>query len=130
MIRGFTCGVFDLFHPGHALMLEECKLNCDYLVLGLNSCKTLAKEKNEPIFTFNERKIILESNKHIDEIIEYSGELELIKILKKNKFQVRFLGEDYFDKPITGLQYTEKVHFCYRGHGYSTSKLRDKIKNI
>ena len=33
---GFACGVFDLFHAGHVLMLQECKKNCDYLIVAIN----------------------------------------------------------------------------------------------
>ena len=33
MIIGFTCGVFDLFHAGHVLMLKECKEHCDYEII-------------------------------------------------------------------------------------------------
>ena len=33
MIKGFVCGVFDLFHPGHVLMLDDCKKKCDVLTV-------------------------------------------------------------------------------------------------
>jgi cytidyltransferase-like protein len=35
-IIGFTTGYFDIMHPGHVLMLEECKRYCDYLIVGVN----------------------------------------------------------------------------------------------
>ena len=37
MKKGFVCGVFDIFHAGHALMLKECANKCDYLILALIS---------------------------------------------------------------------------------------------
>ena len=47
---GFTCGAFDLLHAGHILMLRECRQQCDYLVVGLQTDPTLNREeKNKPI---------------------------------------------------------------------------------
>jgi glycerol-3-phosphate cytidylyltransferase len=127
MIRGFACGIFDLYHPGHVIMLEECKKHCDYLVIALNSGINLSLGKNNPIFTLEERLIILNSVKFIDEIITYESESELEFILISGNFQVRFLGEDYLTKEITAKDAVEKLVFLNRDHGYSTSKLRELI---
>ena len=35
-ITGFIASSFDIYHPGYALMLKECKDNCDYLVVALH----------------------------------------------------------------------------------------------
>ena len=101
MIKGFTCGVFDLFHAGHSIMLEECKRHCDFLVVALNSGVNLPKDKNSPIYSVKERKIIMESIKYVDEVLVYSNEAELTEIMKTNNFDIRFLGNDYRSKPIT-----------------------------
>ena len=127
MIRGFTCGVFDLFHAGHAMMLKECKENCDYLVIGLNKGENLPSNKNKPIYTFKERKIILESSMYVDEVIGYNSENDLTKILKKEKFDVRFLGDDYNTKKITSPKLSKTIYFVNRDHGFSSSRVRDLI---
>ena len=126
---GFTCGVFDLFHAGHVLMLKECKEQCDSLVIGLNRCVVLGKNKNEPIYTFEQRKLILESNIYVDEVIGYSDEKELTEIMIDRNFDVRFLGDDYKLKPITSPELTKSIIFCNRDHGYSSSLIRKKIIN-
>ena len=33
---GFVASSFDILHPGYVMMLQECKDNCDYLVVGLH----------------------------------------------------------------------------------------------
>ena len=56
-IVGFTCGAFDLLHAGHALMLEECKKHCDYLVVGVQSDPSIDRSsKNKPVMSYEERK--------------------------------------------------------------------------
>ena len=32
---GFTASTFDLLHCGHCIMLEESKMHCDFLIVGL-----------------------------------------------------------------------------------------------
>ena len=39
MIKGFTCGAFDLLHAGHIVMFKEAKENCDYLIAVGSSLK-------------------------------------------------------------------------------------------
>ena len=129
-IIGFACGVFDLFHAGHVLMLKECREHCDHLVLGLNRCLIVGIGKNEPIYSYEHRKLILESIVYVDEVIGYSDENELTEIMLKRKFDVRFLGEDYKSKPITSPELTERIIFCSRDHGYWDTTARGNYRYI
>ena len=127
MIKGFVCGVFDLFHAGHVLMLKECRANCDYLVLALNVSSNLNCDKNKPIYSLDERLEIIKSIRYVDEVITYSTENELKDIIILGKYDIRFLGDDYKSKPITASRSTEKIYFCNRDHGLSSSKVRERI---
>lgn len=120
-VVGFTCGVYDLFHAGHVLMLKECRENCDFLIVALNSAANLSADKNHPIFTLEERVEILRSCKFVDRVETYSSEEELEQLLSSIKPTVRFLGDDYTNKPITGKEYSERIYFTDRSHGKSTS---------
>ena len=124
---GFTCGVFDLFHAGHVLMLKECKENCDFLIVALNKANNLSADKNSPIFSLNERKVIIESTKYVDDVLTYNSEEELLEILKNKKIDIRFLGEDYKNREITGRELKIPIHYTDRSHGLSTSKIREAI---
>jgi len=132
VIRGFTCGAFDLVHAGHILMFEECKKYCDYLVVGLQKDPSVDREdKNKPVQTLKEREIILKSIKWIDEIIVYDDEESLFQILNNmwetGRIDVRIIGSDWKGKKFTGYNLPIKVIFNSRSHSYSTSELRKRV---
>jgi glycerol-3-phosphate cytidylyltransferase len=130
---GFACGVFDLYHAGHVLMLQECKANCDYLIVALNSAQNISNiinpNKNKPIFSLQERVLIMQSCKYVDEVVTYTSEEDLLNILTTKKIDIRFLGDDYKDKPITGANLNIEIFYTNRDHGFSTSSLLKKIRN-
>ena len=128
-VIGFTCGAMDLLHAGHVLMLKDCKNKCDYLVVGLQTDPNIdRKEKHKPIETIEERKIRLNGCRYVDKIIIYETELDLYKLLKKLKPDIRFLGEDHKGKPFTGDDLPIKVKFNNRKHNYSSSNLLERIQ--
>lgn len=130
MKKGFTCGAFDLCHAGHVLMFQECKEVCDYLIVGLHSDPSLDRPwKNKPIMSLEERLIILNGIKYIDEIVVYDTEVDLYKLLKENKLgiNIRIIGADWKDKSFTGYDLPIENYFNTRDHGYSTSELRRRI---
>lgn len=131
MTIGFTCGVFDLFHAGHVLMLKECKQHCDYLIVALNTADNFSESinpgKKKPIYTIEQRKLIMENCKLVDEVLTYSSEEELLHIMKSKKINIRFLGEDYKGKQITGAELGCKIYYTDRSHGLSTSYFRNLL---
>ena len=132
VVGGFTCSAFDLLHAGHILMLEEAKKNCDYLIVGLQNDPSVDRvTKNKPIQSLVERYIQLKGVKYIDEIIVYNTEKDLEDLLKILDIQVRFVGEEYKDKPLTGRDICTarsiKIHYNKRQHSFSTTELRSRI---
>jgi len=130
---GFTCGVFDLFHAGHVLMLKECREQCDHLIVALNRAENISEainpDKQKPIFSIEERKLIMTACRYVDEVLEYNSEEQLLEILKTKKIDIRFLGTDYKDKNITGADLKIEIYYTDRSHGLSTSVYRKKIEN-
>lgn len=127
-VVGFTCGAFDLLHAGHALMLEECKKYCDYLVVGVQDDPSLDRpEKNRPVMTYDERIIMVEAMKAVDDVVTYSTEADLVELLKSINPDVRIIGADWKGKKYTGHDLPIKVVFNTRDHGYSTSSLRKRV---
>ena len=42
-VSGFTSGAFDILHAGHVDYLEKARAQCDYLVVAVNSDKSIRK---------------------------------------------------------------------------------------
>ena len=125
---GFTCSCFDLLHCGHCIMLEDCKTQCDILIIGLQTDPTLdRKDKNKPIQDYEERMIMIKSIKYVDEVIEYSTEAELYEILKLLNPDVRIIGTDWKGKKYTGHDLPIKMYWHVRDHDWSTSGLRKRV---
>ena len=133
MIKGFTCGAFDLLHPGHIAMLGECRSQCDFLYVGLHTDPTIDRpKKNKPIQSTLERYIQLKHLRLINEIIPYDTEKDLTNLMAVLDIQKRFVGADHIDDYITGQEIMDKrkieVVFTSRSHDWSSSELRERLK--
>ena len=128
MNKGVIAGNFDVIHPGYIKTFKECKKNCDHFTILLHSDPTIERpNKLKPILSVDERIEVLSSIKYIDEIKVYTYEKELIKLLEDNKFNIRFLGDDYIGKSFTGIELNIDIHYLKRDHGWSTTKFKKLI---
>lgn len=128
MKTGFTCGAFDLCHYGHILMFEECKRHCDKLIVGVQTDPSIDRpDKNAPVQSLEERVCQVRALKWVDEVIIYSTEEDLLRILRLLRVDIRFLGADWWGKPFTGHDIPMEFHFCERDHSFSSSELRQRI---
>lgn len=129
---GITFSAFDLFHAGHVKMLEDAKRQCDYLICALQTDPTLDRpEKNRPIQSVVERYIQLKGCVHVDEIVPYATEQDLVDILQSFKIDVRIIGVEYKEKEFTGRAYCEEkgieLYYNGRDHRFSSSGLRKEV---
>ena len=125
---GVIAGNFDVIHPGYLHMFDECKRNCDFLLLLLHEDPSFERpEKIKPILDLNERSMILSSLKQIDRIVTYQTEIDLYNILNEEKIDIRFLGDDYKNKSFTGDNLNIPIYYLDRSHGWSTTKFKKLI---
>jgi glycerol-3-phosphate cytidylyltransferase len=111
-------------------MFKECKKNCRHLIILLHEDPSFERpEKLKPILSVSERCEMLHSLKCIDEVITYSTESKLYEFLKALNPDIRFLGDDYIDKPFTGDDLSIPIHYLNRDHGWSTTKYKQLIAN-
>ena len=132
---GFTNGCFDVLHIGHLSLLRQARLNCDYLVVGLNSDLSIKKLKgeNRPINTQSDRLEMLNSLSFVDEVRIFTEETP-IELIKKISPDVLIKGEDYSEEEIVGADYVRS----YGGRvlrvelipNKSTTEIINKIQNI
>ena len=125
---GVIAGNFDCTHPGYIHMFNECKKYCNYLIVLLHEDPTNERpEKLKPILSVKERLLILYSFKQVNLVMTYKTEAELYLILEEMHPDVRFLGDDYIEKPFTGDDLDITIHYLNRDHGWSTTKYKQLI---
>lgn len=132
-VIGFTSVVGDLLHAGHAIMLDECKLYCDYLYVGIIDDPTKDRpEKNKPVQSLFERYAQLVSHRAVNEVVPLDGEADLDLAIRSLPIDVRFVGADYIGRDFTGKDSCEKlgIEIIYnrRDHGLSSSELRKRVE--
>lgn len=132
MTKGIFAGSFDLCHAGHILAFKEARGNCEYLTVAIQSNPHADRpEKNTPIMGINERKIILQGIRYIDEIVEYDTETDLMALVEKTHPDIYFMGEDWKGKDSWHEPLMKKlgirIHYLKRDHTYSSSELRRRI---
>lgn len=122
---GIIAGNFDVIHPGYIFLFNECKENCNHLILFLHEDPSIERpEKLKPVLSLKERTLILSSLRQIDEIIPYKLESDLLSLIKNMNIDVRFLGDDYINKAFTGKELNIPIHYLNRSHGWSTTKYK------
>ena len=99
----FTNGCFDILHQGHIFSLSKAASEADYLIIGLNSDKSVEKLKGpgRPVNTQESRAIVLASLIMVDAVIIFEEDtpLNLVKALLPD---VMVKGGDYRVNEIAG----------------------------
>jgi glycerol-3-phosphate cytidylyltransferase len=126
--KGVICGNFDVIHPGYIAMFKEMSENCDWLTVLLHSDPSIERpHKLKPILSVEDRIKVLMGLKGVKEVLSYTYENELYELLKEGRYTIRFLGDDYIDKPFTGVDLNAWIHYLNRDHGWSTTKFKKLI---
>ena len=58
----------DIIHPGHLNIIKQAS-QLGYVVVGLFSDKAIASYKRVPLMNYEQRKIIVENIKGVDEVV-------------------------------------------------------------
>ncbi|MCH5180303.1 MAG: adenylyltransferase/cytidyltransferase family protein [Erysipelotrichales bacterium] len=132
--KGYTSGVYDLFHIGHLNIFRRAKEKCDYLVVGVTTDELCYSRKNKlPIIPFGERKEIVAAIKYVDEVVPQENMDKFTKV-KELGCDVVFVGSDW-QNTDAWIKYEKEfskigVDVVYLSHtdGISSTILRDKLK--
>jgi len=134
MIKGITFSAFDLFHAGHVSMLREAKEQCDFLTACIHVDPSKEnKNKNKPVQSLLERQLQVKACRYVDDVLVYSTEEDLLNILRTVPWDVRIIGEEYYNKDFTGKEefeglHSKRVYYNERKHTFSSTELRNRCK--
>jgi len=125
---GIIAGNFDVIHPGYVRLFADAKKICNHLVIALQTDSSIERpEKLKPVLTVEERKEILLALRYVDEILTYTTEQELFKLIKNRMPDVRVIGTDYIDRDFTGKELTSEIYYHKRDHDWSTTRFKKEI---
>ena len=106
----FTNGCFDILHQGHVRYLSEAKKLGDYLIVGLNSDRSIRniKGNNRPLMTEGERAELLAALCFVDGVVIFNEDdpLAIIKYLQPH---ILVKGADWDEDDIIGAEFIKKI---------------------
>jgi D-beta-D-heptose 7-phosphate kinase/D-beta-D-heptose 1-phosphate adenosyltransferase len=102
---GFTNGCFDLLHPGHVHLLEQCRAMCDRLIVGMNSDVSVKRLKGptRPAQQEAARAAVLASLASVDLVCMFEEDTPL-DILSQIKPDLLVKGADYTVDQVVGAK--------------------------
>lgn len=105
---GFTNGCFDLLHPGHIHLLEQCRASCDRLIVGMNADSSVQRLKGatRPVQSEAARAAVLASLSCVDLVVIYEQDTPLA-LLSMIRPDVLIKGADYTHESVVGAAEVE-----------------------
>ena len=124
---GFTNGCFDIVHPGHVSLLAKARLECDRLIVALNSDDSVRRLKGaeRPVNTLADRAAVIAGLASVDAVMSFDDDtpLDLITRLKPD---VLIKGADYTIDTVVGADEVQasggRVALIDLVEGYSTTR--------
>ena len=126
MKKVITYGTFDLLHYGHISLLKRAKELGDYLVVALSTDEFNAIKGKKAHFSYNERKMILEAIKYVDEIIPENNWEQKVEDVRENNTDVFVIGDDWKGKFDFLNEYCQVVYLP-RTEGISTTQIKEEL---
>lgn len=126
MKKVITYGTYDLLHVGHINLLRRAKELGDYLIVVLSSDEFNAIKHKMAYHSYEDRKIILEAIRYVDEVLpEYNWE-QKIKDVVDNQVDIFVMGDDWKGQFDFLKEYCEVVYLS-RTEGISTTKIKQDL---
>jgi D-beta-D-heptose 7-phosphate kinase/D-beta-D-heptose 1-phosphate adenosyltransferase len=133
LIVGFTNGCFDILHPGHVALLAAARLNCDRLVVALNTDESVRRLKGptRPVNTLAQRAQVMAAIRFVDCVVGFAEDtpLEIITALMPD---VLVKGADYTLDNVVGADVVReaggRVFLADLVAGHSTTGIIGRAK--
>ncbi|MCM3179009.1 glycerol-3-phosphate cytidylyltransferase [Cytobacillus horneckiae] len=129
MRKVITYGTFDLLHWGHINILKRAKELGDYLIVAISSDEFNELKNKKAYHSFENRKMILESIRYVDEVIAEENWEQKIEDVKKHDIDVFVMGDDWEGKFDFLKEYCDVVYLP-RTVGISTTKIKKDLLKV
>ena len=127
MKKVITYGTFDLLHYGHINLLRRAKEQGDYFIVALSSDEFNSLKGKKAHFSYEERKIVLEAIRYVDEIIPENSWDQKIADVREKQIDIFVMGNDWQGEFDFLKEYCEVVYLP-RTEGVSTTQIKEEIK--
>ncbi|SDB87721.1 glycerol-3-phosphate cytidylyltransferase [Shouchella lonarensis] len=129
MKKVITYGTFDLLHWGHINLLKRAKDLGDYLVVAISSDEFNDLKGKKSFHSFENRKMILEAIRYVDEVIAEDNWEQKVEDVKKHDIDVFVMGDDWEGKFDFLKEHCEVVYLP-RTAGISTTKIKEGLSAV
>ena len=126
MKKVITYGTFDLLHYGHINLLKRAKEMGDYLIVALSTNEFNEIKGKKCYFSYEERKILLESIRYVDLVIPEKSWERKINDIKEYDVDIFVIGDDWKGK-FDFLKNYCKVVYLSRTPEISTTKIKQEL---
>ena len=110
MRKVITYGTFDLLHYGHINLLRRAKELGDYLIVALSTDEFKRGKGKECYFSYEERKMLVESIRYVDLVIPETCWEQKIDDVKEFRVDTFVMGDDWKGKFDFLKDYCEVVY--------------------
>jgi D-beta-D-heptose 7-phosphate kinase / D-beta-D-heptose 1-phosphate adenosyltransferase len=131
---GFTNGCFDIVHPGHVTLLAKARLECDRLIVALNSDASVSRLKGpqRPINTLADRAAVIAALASVDAVISFDEDTPLSLIARLTP-DVLIKGADYTIETVVGADEVQasggRVALIDLVEGHSTTRTIGRMRS-
>lgn len=126
MKKVITYGTYDLLHAGHINLLRRAKEYGDYLLVVLSTDEFNALKHKTAYHSYEDRKLILEAIRYVDEVIPEKSWDQKISDVVDNNIDVFVMGNDWEGQFDFLKDYCEVVYLP-RTEGISTTKIKQDL---
>lgn len=126
MKKVITYGTFDLIHSGHINLLRRAKELGDYLIVAISTDQFNTIKNKKAYHTFEDRKMILEAIRYVDEVILEKTWNQKINDVKNHQVDIFVMGDDWQGKFDFLNDYCQVVYLP-RTDGVSTSRIKKDL---
>ncbi len=127
MKRVITYGTFDMLHYGHVHLLRRAKEYGDYLIVALSTDEFNRGKGKECYFSYDERKLLLESIRYVDLVIPETCWEQKTTDVREYHIDTFVMGDDWAGK-FDFLEEQCEVIYLPRTPEISTTKIKSDLK--